>query len=340
MPTTLAQAVIQGERLAITRALTQIENNSPQGNMILEEIFPHTGQAHLIGVTGAPGTGKSTLVNQLALKLRHPPPGERPPSVAIIAVDPTSPFSGGALLGDRIRMQDLAGDPGIFVRSMASRGSLGGLASTTAGLVQVFDAAGFEIILIETVGAGQSEVEIASLAHTTIVVEAPGLGDDIQTIKAGILEIADILVVNKADTPGSENTLRALRTMLSLAHPQLTEMNHHGEMMKAEGAAGAAQDGRWTPPILPTISTTGEGIDELIEQLQAHRDYLEKSGEWQIRDAARLKNDLENLLGAALRAHWESSISQNDYQKVLARVISRKSSPGKAVEELLRGAGL
>ena len=240
----LAENVIQGERLALTRALTQIENNTSDGKQLLEEIFPHTGKAYLIGITGAPGTGKSTLVNQLALKLRQSPNGE-PPSVAIIAVDPTSPFSGGALLGDRVRMQDLAGDPGIFVRSMASRGSLGGLASTTAGLVQVFDAAGFEMILIETVGAGQSEVEIASHAHTTIVVEAPGLGDEIQTIKAGILEIADILVVNKADKPGAENSLRALRTMISLANPEEEQVMHHGEMLDLEHSESSLPKNTW-----------------------------------------------------------------------------------------------
>ncbi len=257
MPITRVQDVLNGDRLALTRALTQIENNTSEGKQILEEIFPHTGKAHLIGVTGAPGTGKSTLVNQLVLKLRNPDQGQDPPSVAIIAIDPSSPFSGGALLGDRVRMQDLAGDPGIFVRSMASRGSLGGLASTTAGLVQVFDAAGFEIILIETVGAGQSEVEIASLAHTTIVVEAPGLGDEIQTIKAGILEIADILVVNKADKPGADNSLRALRAMLSHAHPQNDQITHHGEMMALDLPDPEEQSISWVPPVLPTVSTTG-----------------------------------------------------------------------------------
>ena len=340
MPITRAQDVLNGERLALTRALTQIENNTSEGKQILEEIFPHTGKAHLIGVTGAPGTGKSTLVNQLVLKLRNPDQGQDPPSAAIIAIDPSSPFSGGALLGDRVRMQDLAGDPGIFVRSMASRGSLGGLASTTAGLVQVFDAAGFEIILIETVGAGQSEVEIASLAHTTIVVEAPGLGDEIQTIKAGILEIADILVVNKADKPGADNSLRALRAMLSHAHPQNDQITHHGEMMALDLSDPEEQSISWVPPVLPTVSTTGEGIGELIQQISAHRDYLHRSGEWQIREAARLKSELENLLGAALKTRWESSISEDEYKKVLSKVITRKTSPGKAVEVLLKGAGI
>ena len=340
MPITRAQDVLKGERLALTRALTQIENNTFEGKKILEEIFPHTGKAHLIGVTGAPGTGKSTLVNQFVLKLRNPVQGQDQPSVAIIAVDPTSPFSGGALLGDRVRMQDLAGDPGIFVRSMASRGSLGGLASTTAGLVQIFDAAGFEIILIETVGAGQSEVEIASLAHTTIVVEAPGMGDEIQTIKAGILEIADILVVNKADKPGAENSLRALRNMLSHAHPQNHQVPHHDEMMDVDYTENKEQSITWIPPILPIISTTGEGIQELITQVSAHRTYLHKSGEWKVREAARLKNELESLLSAALRKHWESSISEDEYNKVLSSVVTRKTSPIKAVEKLLKGAGI
>ncbi len=217
----LIEAVLAGERLALARLLTQVENDTPLGRNAQAALFPRTGRAHLVGITGAPGTGKSSLVNQVARLFRHPPGGAAPCKVAIVAVDPSSPFTGGALLGDRVRMRDLAGDPGIFIRSMAARGALGGLARATAALAQVFDAAGYEIILIETVGAGQNEVDIAGLAHTTLVVDAPGLGDDIQASKAGILEIADILVINKADRPGLENTQRALRSMLELGHPKI-----------------------------------------------------------------------------------------------------------------------
>jgi LAO/AO transport system kinase len=339
MSVTHTKAILNGERLALTRALTQVENNTAEGLEILEALFPHTGKAHLIGVTGAPGTGKSTLVNQLALAFRQMADGITPPKVAIVAVDPTSPFSGGALLGDRVRMQDLAGDPGIFIRSMASRGSLGGLAAATAGLVQVFDAAGFEIIIIETVGAGQAEVNIARLAHTTIVIEAPGLGDEIQTIKAGILEIADILVVNKSDKPGAENTLRGLRNMLSLAHPEENSINHHGEIMEFNTETDQAENG-WIPPVLPTIATSGEGIPELVNKLIAHNDYLKSSGIWREREEKRLKNQLETLLGAALRSRWEKRISPDIYQAALTQVIKRELSPWRAVEELIQGAGL
>src|SRR5829696_4615486 len=223
----LTESVLEGNRLALARLLTQVENDLPEGRAALAELFSHTGKAHLIGVTGAPGTGKSSLVNQLALYYRK----NENKKIAIIAVDPSSPFTGGAVLGDRVRMRDLSGDSGIFIRSMASRGSVGGIAQSTASLVQVFDAAGFDIIVIETVGAGQSEVDVARLAHTTIVVEAPGMGDDIQAIKAGILEIADILVINKADRPGVENTERALRSTLELAHPTKRIFRHHGQAM-------------------------------------------------------------------------------------------------------------
>ena len=226
----LAQGILNGDRLALARTLSQVENGTPAGLAALNTLFAHTGRAHLVGVTGAPGTGKSSLVNQLARHYRQPPDGQAPRRVAVVAVDPSSPFTGGAILGDRIRMRDLAGDPGVFIRSMASRGSLGGIAAATAAMVQVFDAAGFEIILIETVGVGQAEVDIARLAHTTLVVEAPGLGDDIQAIKAGILEIADVLVVNKADHPGVDSTERALRGMLELAHPVPHRFSHHGQI--------------------------------------------------------------------------------------------------------------
>src|SRR5512138_2245633 len=219
----LTESILEGNRLALARLLTQVENDSPEGRTALAELFPQTGRAHLIGVTGAPGTGKSSLVNQLALYYRK----NENKRIAIIAVDPSSPFTGGAVLGDRVRMRDLSGDPGIFIRSMASRGSVGGIAQSTANMAQVFDAAGFDIVVIETVGAGQSEVDVARLAHTTLVVEAPGMGDEIQAIKAGILEIADILVINKADRPGVENTEKALKSMLELAHPTQRIYRHH-----------------------------------------------------------------------------------------------------------------
>ncbi len=339
MPLIDPEAVIRGERLAVTRALTQVENNSVEGFKLLEALFPHTGKAHLIGVTGAPGTGKSTLVNQLVYGYRHLTPDSPPPRVAVVAVDPTSPFSGGALLGDRVRMVDLAGDPGVFVRSMASRGSLGGLAAATAGLVAVFDAAGYEIIIIETVGAGQAEVDIASLAHTTIVVEAPGLVDEIQTIKAGILEIADILVVNKSDKPGADHTLRALRNMLSLAHPLPEEIGHHQQMDSNPNLPDKMEEQDWIPPVLPTTAISGEGFQELMAAIGDHKKFLESSGEWEIRDKRRLKNELEDLLQNALRRRWENGISPAIYQKTLEKVISREITPWKAVDLLLEGEG-
>jgi LAO/AO transport system kinase len=340
MPVTDPEPVLRGERLAVTRALTLIENSTQEGYQLLEALFPHTGKAHLIGVTGAPGTGKSTLVNQLAYHYRHPQNGAKTPRIAVIAVDPTSPFSGGALLGDRVRMQDLAGDSGVFVRSMASRGSLGGLAAATGSLVQVFDAAGYEIIIIETVGAGQAEVDIASLAHSTIVVEAPGLGDEIQTIKAGILEIADILVVNKADKPGADHSLRALRTMLTLAHPHPEELSHHGAAMHTTQDPTEYPSPDWIPPVLPTIATTGEGFLDLIAELANHVDYLQSSGEWQKREEKRLTNELEVLLRDSLRSRWESKISPRTFQSTLDKVVTRKITPWKAVEDLLDGADL
>ena len=340
MPVTDPEAVLRGERLAVTRALTQIENSTQDGIQLLEALFPHTGNSHLIGVTGAPGTGKSTLVNQLAYHYRHPNDGTEAPKIAVIAIDPTSPFSGGALLGDRVRMQDLAGDPDVFVRSMASRGSLGGLAAATGSLVQVFDAAGYEIVIIETVGAGQAEVDIASLAHSTIVVEAPGLGDEIQTIKAGILEIADILVVNKADKPGADHSLRALRTMLTLAQPLPEELGHHGPTMNPSLVTDEGPDPGWIPPVLPTTSITGEGIPELVAELAKHREYLISSGEWQKREENRLTNEVEVLLRDSLRSRWENKISPKTYQYTLEKVLTRKITPWKAAEILLEGVGI
>ncbi len=207
------EAVLSGDRRAMARLITRIENDAASARVELAQLYAHTGRAHIVGITGAPGAGKSTLVNELAKAYRAD--SRR---VGVLAVDPTSPFSGGAVLGDRIRMRDLSGDPGVFIRSMATRGSLGGLARATASAIKVLDAAGFDVVMVETVGAGQSEVEIAQTAHTVVVVEAAGMGDDVQAIKAGLLEIADVFAVNKADHPGADHTIAALEMLLDLSH--------------------------------------------------------------------------------------------------------------------------
>jgi len=327
------QAVLNGNRLALSRLLSQIENDTPAGQEALAQLFSHTGGAHLVGITGAPGTGKSSLVNQIAYHYRHPKDGSEAKKVAVVAVDPSSPFSGGAVLGDRIRMNDLTGDPGVFIRSMASRGSLGGLAKTTTGVVQAFDAAGFDIILIETVGAGQAEVDIARLAHTTLVIEAPGLGDDIQAIKAGILEIADILVINKADRPGVEQTERALKNMLQLAHPGRRVFQHHGQKMNNNGND---DEPIWLPPIQRTIATEAEGVADLLELIARHQQHLKSTGDLARRERARLAAELDLRIEAALVSRWQESLTDGEYNQVLARVVAREISPQQAVRKLVK----
>jgi LAO/AO transport system kinase len=336
----LAAAVLQGNRLALARLLTQVENDTPDGRLALDNLYAHTGKAHLIGVTGAPGTGKSSLVNQLARVYRNPPQGHDPRRVGIVAVDPSSPFTGGAILGDRVRMRDLAGDPGVFIRSMATRGSLGGLAAATASMVMALDAAGYEVILIETVGAGQAEVDIARLAHTTLVVEAPGLGDEIQAIKAGILEIADLLVVNKADRPGVENTERALRGMLQLAHPVPRFQGLHHGLPTIDHQMGevTSESSLWQTPVLRTVATEGTGVVELYNEIIRHRQYLESSGEWGRREHIRLQSELEDLLQVALVTRWRQTYgSQDVVQEILERMVARELSPWQAVKILLNG---
>jgi LAO/AO transport system kinase len=319
----LLARVRQGERRAVARAITEVERSASRAREIVADLYGDTGKAHIIGVTGAPGAGKSTLVNQLARVLR-----QRGLQVGIIAVDPSSPFSGGALLGDRIRMQDLAGDEGIFIRSMASRGNLGGLARATSSVAKVLDAAGFEAILIETVGAGQAEVSIADAAHTTIVVEAPGMGDDIQSIKAGILEIADILVVNKADRPGAASTVKALRLMLHMGQRQ------QGAAVREATGGEEDEAPAWKVEVIETIATEGVGVADVAERIAAHRAFLEQSGLWQQREAERSRQEVEQILQAHLAARLQECIDPGERDRLIQAVAGRQVDPYAAAERL------
>lgn len=325
--------LLNGDRRALARLLTGIENEDADALAALTALYPHTGQAHIIGVTGAPGTGKSTLVSALTRAFR-----ERGRTVGVLAVDPSSPFTGGAILGDRVRMRDLAGDFGIFIRSMASRGNLGGLARTTRDMARALDAAGFDIILIETVGAGQGEIEIARLAQTVVVVEAPGLGDDVQAIKAGILEIADVLVVNKADRPGAENTARALRAMLELGHAAARE-RIRADFAVSDGVDSAAISD-WVPPIVQTAASEGGGIDALIEALDAHRAYLHADGHWAQIERRQIELELLHRLRDELLQRLLDQVSTGQLDAVIDQVQSRAIDPYTAVSRMLNQANL
>lgn len=327
------EQILRGERRAIARQISGIENDRPEARQLLAELYAYTGRAYLVGLTGAPGTGKSTLVNELAKAYRR----DRK-TVAIISVDPTSPFTGGAILGDRIRMHDLAGDSGVFVRSMATRGSLGGLARATADAAKVFDAAGFEIILIETVGVGQAEVEIASLAHSVIVVEAPGLGDEVQAIKAGILEIADVFVVNKADREGASRTMAALKMMLDLTDNSLPKtVLHHGLLVDvaAPQQNNEKAEASWRPPICQTIATEGTGTDEVVKALAEHRTYQLTSGVLVKRERERLIFEIQQLIKERLLADLLAHTPPTYLNQTLEQVVDRQLDPYAAVELLL-----
>jgi LAO/AO transport system kinase len=338
----LVEGVLAGQRRAIARTISLVEDNGAEAQAILAALHPHTGRAHIIGVTGPPGSGKSTLVNALALHFRQGWEREngetRPPqTVGIIAVDPTSPFSGGAILGDRIRMRDLAGDRGIFIRSMASRGNLGGLAWATADAVKVLDAAGYDLVIVETVGAGQAEVDIARTAHTTVVVEVPGLGDDIQAIKAGILEIADVFAVNKADLEGVDHAVMALRMMLDLDMRGAHGVMHHGRLMEVVAASSEdSQASAWRPPIHKTVATRREGIAELAEAIETHRSHLERTGGLAWRERERAAAELETIIQQESLRAVLTCTDPAQLAALIDRIVQRELDPYTASQRLLK----
>ena len=306
----LVESARAGSPRAVARLISLVEDGHPALREVMAALAPHTGRAHIIGITGSPGVGKSTSTNALVGAFRKQ--GKR---IGILAVDPSSPFSGGALLGDRVRMQDHALDPDVYIRSMASRGHLGGLSWTTPQALRVLDAAGCDVILVETVGVGQSEVEVAGLADTTIVLLAPGMGDGIQAAKAGILEIGDVFVVNKADREGADATVRDIRHMISLG--DRTEPN------------------LWRPPVLKTVAQQGQGIDEVIEAIEKHTAWMEESGALRERRVRRAGDEIESIALQALRTKMGDLRHGNGVDELAAAVVDGTTDPYAAADQIV-----
>ena len=308
-PATLVEGALAGERAAIARLITMVETGGRPAHEAISLLFPHTGGAYTIGITGAPGAGKSTLTDKLIARIR-----KDGAEVGVLAIDPSSPFSGGAILGDRVRMQEHALDPGVFIRSMATRGHVGGLALATPQAVRVLDAAGKPWVLIETVGVGQVEIEVAGAADTTVVVVNPGWGDAVQAAKAGLLEVADVFVVNKADRDGTAETVRDLEFMLDLS-----------------------LESQWRPPIVRTVASRGEGIDELWDALDSHRAFLEADGRLAQRRERRIREELRSILVERLYERAGAVAEGNRFDEAAASVAARSVDPYTAAETLLEG---
>jgi GTPase len=307
----LSARVLEGDPRALARAISLIEDEAPDGAELVRQIFPHTGRAYLIGITGAPGSGKSTLVDRLTAEIRN-----KSQTVGIVAVDPTSPFSGGAILGDRVRMQAHAGDAGVFIRSMATRGHLGGLARATGEVALVLDAGGKAIIIIETVGVGQDEIDIVRTADVSVVTLVPGAGDEVQALKAGIMEIADIFVVNKADREGADRTVASIEANLSLQ---------------------TFSAGEWRPPIVKTEATTGRGVAELLGAIERFRAHTAASQA--VRRRARAEYRLRELLAQRFVQHVETRVlGAGEFDRILDRIAAREIDPYTAVDDILKRA--
>ncbi|HEY7135215.1 MAG TPA: methylmalonyl Co-A mutase-associated GTPase MeaB [Acidimicrobiia bacterium] len=306
-PVELAERALRADRGAIARLISLVEQGGPAGDDAVAHLFSHTGRAYTIGITGAPGSGKSTLTDKLIARIRRE--GDE---VGVLAIDPTSPFSGGAILGDRVRMQDHATDTGVYIRSMATRGHLGGLSLATPQAIRVLDAAGKPWVLVETVGVGQVEVDIAGAADTTIVVVNPRWGDAVQANKAGLMEIADLFVVNKADRDGAAETVRDLDAMLDFS----------GEL-------------GWRPPVVETVATSNRGVDELFDAVREHRAFLEQSSRLQTRREARLRDELRAIVRARLEQHAAERANGARFDELVARVSRREIDPYRAADELL-----
>lgn len=304
----LVDRLLKGDRRAAARLITLAENRSIEAVQALQRIHEHTGNAHILGITGPPGGGKSTVVDRLAKEIR-----KDDKTVGIIAVDPSSPFTGGALLGDRVRMSDLSTDEGVFIRSMGTRGSLGGLARATGDAINFLDALGKDVIIVETVGAGQAEIEIVKVSHTVVIVTVPGLGDDIQAIKAGIMEIGDIFVVNKADRGGAEKKIAEIEMMLDL-NPK-------------------AKD--WEPPVMKTIAREGEGIEELLDGIEKHRKYLQTSSQLKEKMLEKTKADIITILNERIEDFCIGEFNGDEFKGLVDKVVEREMDPYTVAEVIL-----